>query len=62
VAGVGIFTVLTAFDVQRIKQTYDEAWGRETNDKLAVFGALALYLNFINAFQFLLSLTGDRRD
>lgn len=61
VLGVAIFTGLTAFDVQNIKQTYSEGWGREANDKLAVFGALSLYLNFINAFQFLLSLMGDRR-
>ncbi len=61
VAGVAIFTGLTAFDTQRIKQTYAESAGTEANDKLAVFGALSLYLNFINAFQFLLSLTGNRR-
>ena len=64
VAGVAIFTGLTAFDVQRIKQTYASAWGDEANNKLAVIGALQLYLNFINAFQFLLSLLGGggRRD
>ncbi len=61
VAGVLIFTGLTAWDVQRIKQTYAAGWGDEANDKLAVFGALSLYLNFINLFQFILSLTGDRR-
>ncbi|NTU77406.1 MAG: Bax inhibitor-1/YccA family protein [Alphaproteobacteria bacterium] len=62
VVGVLIFTGLTAYDVQNIKQTYDEGWGREANNKLAVFGALRLYLDFINAFQFILSLTGGRRD
>ena len=62
VAGVAIFTGLTAWDVQRLKQTYSEGFGVEANDKLAIFGALTLYLNFINAFQFLLSLTGDRRN
>lgn len=61
VAGVVIFTGLTAWDVQRIKQTYAEGWGTEANDKLAVFGALSLYLSFINLFQFILSLTGGRR-
>lgn len=61
VLGVGIFTGLTAYDVQRIKQTYDEGYGHEANGKMAVVGALGLYLNFINAFQFLLSLMGDRR-
>jgi FtsH-binding integral membrane protein len=61
VLGVAIFTGLTAYDTQRIKQTYAESWGAETNDKLAVFGALSLYLNFINAFQFILELTGTMR-
>ena len=61
VAGVVIFTGLTAWDVQRIKQTYAAGWGTEANDKLAVFGALSLYLNFINLFQMILSLTGDSR-
>jgi uncharacterized protein len=61
VAGVAIFTGLTAWDVQRIKQTYAEAYGAEANDKLAVFNALSLYLNFINAFQFMLQLMGTRR-
>ena len=61
VAGVVIFTGLTAWDVQRIKQTYAEFYGEEANDKIAVFNALSLYLNFINAFQFMLSLTGSRR-
>lgn len=61
VVGVVIFTGLAAYDVQNIKQTYSAGWGQETNNKLAVMGALRLYINFINAFQFLLSLTGDRR-
>ncbi len=61
VAGVAIFTGLTAYDTQKIKQTYNASWGDEANNKLAVMGALSLYINFINAFQFLLSLTGDRR-
>ena len=62
VAGVVIFTGLTAWDTQRIKQTYSESYGAEANDKLAVFGALSLYLNFINAFQFMLQLMGSRRN
>jgi FtsH-binding integral membrane protein len=62
IAGVAIFTGLTAWDTQRIKQSYAESYGAEANDKMAVFGALSLYLNFINAFQFILSLTGDRRN
>ncbi len=62
VVGVVIFTGLTAWDVQRIKQTYAESYGQEANDKMAVFSALTLYLNFINAFQFMLQLTGSRRN
>ena len=63
ILGVAIFTGLTAYDTQRIKQGYAESWGAEANDKMAVFGALSLYMNFINAFQFLLQLTGTvRRD
>jgi len=61
VLGVAIFTGLTAYDVQRIKYSFSESYGQESNSKLAVMNALGLYLNFINAFQFLLSLTGDRR-
>ncbi len=60
--GVAVFTGLTAWDVQRIKQTYAEAYGMEANEKIAVYNALSLYLNFINAFQFMLQLTGVRRD
>lgn len=61
IVGVFVFTGLTAYDTQNIKQSYSESWGTEANNKLAVMGALSLYLNFINAFQFLLSLVGDRR-
>src|ERR1700733_15126579 len=50
VASVAVFTGLTAYDVQRIKQTYSESWGRDANDKLAISGALSLYLDFINLF------------
>lgn len=61
IIGVAVFTGLTAYDTQNIKQNYNAAWGSEANNKLAVIGALSLYMNFINAFQFLLSLMGDRR-
>jgi FtsH-binding integral membrane protein len=61
VVGVVVFTALTAYQAQMLKETYAESNGTEANDKMAVFGALSLYLNFINAFQFLLSLTGTRR-
>jgi FtsH-binding integral membrane protein len=61
VAGVAIFTGLTAYDTQKIKHMYSASWGAEANSKLAILGALSLYLDFLNTFQFLLSLTGDRR-
>lgn len=60
IIGVLVFTGLTAWDVQNIKSQYAENLGHETNSKLAVFGALSLYLNFVNLFQSLLSLTGER--
>ena len=60
VIGVLVFTGLTAYDTQTIKEQYAEAHGSESNSKLAVWGALSLYLNFINIFQLLLGLTGER--
>jgi FtsH-binding integral membrane protein len=62
VAGVGIFAGLTAYDTQKIKQMYYYVGGNEAvAGKTAIMGALALYLDFINMFQFLLSLIGNRR-
>lgn len=60
IIGVLVFTGLTAWDTQNIKAQYAEHLGHETNSKLAVFGALSLYLNFVNIFQLLLNLTGER--
>jgi len=60
ILGVLIFTGLTAWDTQRIKSDYAHNLGHETAAKMAVFGALSLYLNFVNIFQFLLQLTGER--
>ncbi len=59
-AGVAIFTVLTAYDVQRISSG-DLAAQYGSMEKAAVIGALRLYLDFINLFLFLLRLFGDRR-
>ena len=58
VVGVVLFTGLTAFDMQRIKESYAESAGTEANSKLAVFGALMLYMDFVNMFVYLLQLTG----
>jgi hypothetical protein len=60
IIGVIVFTGLAAYDTQMIKETYSENAGIEDNSKLAVFGALSLYLSFINLFQMLLSLMGVR--
>ena len=62
VLGVVIFVGLTAWDTQRIKDNYSESFGQEVNDKMAVLGALNLYLNFINLFQYMLQFMGVRRD
>jgi uncharacterized protein len=60
VIGVLVFTGLTAYDTQNIKQQYAEGHAAEAQSKLAVFGALSLYLNFINIFYLLLNFTGER--
>ena len=59
-AGVLIFAGFTAYDTQRIKEQYAEAWGSDAQEKVAIFGALNLYLDFVNMFQMLLALIGDR--
>ncbi len=59
--GVLIFSGLIAFDTQRLKFEYYYLKGNETAMSVATsMGALSLYLNFINLFQFLLSFLGDR--
>ena len=60
VIGVLVFTGLTAYDTQNIKEMYAEHNGVEANNKLAVMGSLSLYLNFINLFTMLLQLLGVR--
>ena len=65
--GVAIFTALTAYDVQKLKRIGE---GIEENGdqiaatdskKLAIMGALSLYLDFINIFLFLLRIFGSRK-
>ncbi|MBM3512520.1 MAG: Bax inhibitor-1/YccA family protein [Alphaproteobacteria bacterium] len=58
--GVLIFAGLTAFDTQRIKNSYFEVGGSDVEEHSAIMGAVSLYLNFINLFQFLLSFLGNR--
>lgn len=65
--GIAIFTALTAYDVQKLKRIgagLEESGARmEDADtkKLAIMGALSLYLDFLNIFIFLLRIFGDRR-
>ncbi len=61
VLGVLIFTGLTAYDTQKIKEMYVAADGSEIAGKKAIMGALRLYLDFINLFLMLLHLFGNNR-
>jgi FtsH-binding integral membrane protein len=61
VIGVLVFAGLTAYDTQRIKDTYFVVAGNaELAAKTAIMGALSLYLDFINMFMMLLNLFGNR--
>jgi len=60
-AGVLIFAGLTAYDMQKLRRYGEEAQGGEAESRTAVVGALALYLDFINLFLFLLRIFGSRR-
>jgi len=62
ILGVLIFTGLTAWDTQKIKNTYYQVGGdTAVAGKAAIMGALALYLDFLNIFLFLLRFMGNRR-
>ena len=66
IVGVAVFTGLTAYDVQNLKKIgmgmeYGDTTANDSK-KLALMGALRLYLDFINLFIMLLSLFGNRRD
>ena len=58
--GVLIFAGLTAYDTQKIKSIYFQVQGSDMLGKAAIMGALNLYLDFVNMFQFLLSFMGGR--
>lgn len=57
--GVVVFTLLTAYDMQRIKEIGMRGF---TEGRVAIIGALTLYLDFINLFFYLLQLTGRRKE
>ncbi|ANP45696.1 Bax inhibitor-1/YccA family protein [Candidatus Viadribacter manganicus] len=60
--GVLVFAGLTAFDTQRLKDEYIAGLNGDVAMKAAIWGALSLYLNFINLFQMLLTLFGQREE
>ena len=60
-AGVAIFCGLTAYDMQKIKGFAQAGLEGDAEDRAAIMGALALYLDFINLFLFLLRIFGQRR-
>lgn len=61
-AGVAVFTGLTAWDVQKLKQIgAGITYGNESAIKLSVMGALRLYLDFLNLFLFILRIMGGNR-
>jgi FtsH-binding integral membrane protein len=60
VLGVLIFAGLTAYDTQDIKRIYYAGDTSEVAEKKAIYGALRLYLDFINLFLMLLQFMGDR--
>ncbi len=62
VIGVLVFTGLTAWDTQQIKEMYFAYDDGQIAGKKAVMGALRLYLDFINLFMMLMQLMGTRRD
>ncbi len=61
VIGVLVFTGLTAWDTQRIKEVYLEGDASDVMAKKSIMGALSLYLNFINLFVMMLQLFGNQR-
>ena len=62
IVGVLIFTGLTAWDTQQVKQLAAANLDPALADKLATFGAMNLYLDFINLFLFILRIFGGSRD
>ena len=61
IIGVLVFTGLTAYDTQSIKESYVASDDGTVAGRKAIFGALRLYLDFINLFVMLMQLLGNRR-
>jgi FtsH-binding integral membrane protein len=65
VAAVLIFTGLTAYDTQKLREEYmsgGNVYGFSSQERSAINGALILYLDFVNIFIHLLNLLGQKRD
>lgn len=65
VVGVVVFTGLTAYDTQKLKEDYltnGEVYGFDSAAKSSIYGALSLYLNFINIFVSLMQLIGMKKE
>ena len=62
IAGLGVFTLLTAYDSQKLKALYYQGENHKLSSSLAVYGSLTLYMDFINIFINLLRLIGVKRD
>lgn len=61
-AGLGLFLVITAYDIQKIKKNYLIAQGSDVVlDKLAIYGALELYLDFVNIFLYVVRILGRKK-
>ncbi|GBR51696.1 hypothetical protein AA106555_0648 [Neokomagataea thailandica NBRC 106555] len=61
--GVGVFTLLAAYDTQRIKVSYQSVafnYDADTVARLSIYDALSMYLNFVNLFQYMLQFFGVR--
>lgn len=61
IAGVFIFAGLTAYETQILRDGFYSGHSQEAIEKSAIFGALSLYLNFLNLLMFILRFMGDRR-
>ena len=59
--GILIFSGYTAYDVQKLKQYERPGWEGAAEEKASIVGALALYLDFINLFLYLLRIFGRRK-
>lgn len=60
-AGVIIFAGLTAYDMQKLKKISEQGVSGVDGQRMSIYGALSLYLDFINLFLFLLRIFGQQR-